>query len=70
MQAEKGILQTLLETLPQIGNVRWIGLRPERRAPLQVVSEVAVSPEQGLIGDRYRRKQGKRQVTQQAQMRA
>lgn len=63
MREEKGILQKLLETLPQVGTVEWIGLRPERRAPLQSVSEVEVTQENGLVGDRYRRKQGKRQVT-------
>lgn len=60
---EKGIIQTLLETLPQIGRVQWIGVRPERRAPMQAVNSVEVTTETGLIGDRYRRKQGKRQVT-------
>lgn len=43
--------------------MRWIGVRPQRRAPLQSVSEVAVTRENGLVGDRYTRKQGKRQVT-------
>jgi MOSC domain-containing protein YiiM len=63
MEAEQGILQKLLDTLPQVGAVRWIGLRPERRAPLHAVAEVNVTQDHGLIGDRYRRKQGKRQVT-------
>jgi MOSC domain-containing protein YiiM len=40
-------------TLPQVGRVKWIGLRPERRAPIQVVEEVEVD-EQGLVGDFFK----------------
>ena len=36
--------------MPQIGRVTWIGLRPERGAPINVVNEV-VANEQGLDGD-------------------
>lgn len=42
----------------------WMGLRTERRAPVQVVSEAVAVPERGLLGDRATRNQGgKRQVT-------
>jgi MOSC domain-containing protein YiiM len=54
----------LLNTLPQIGEVTWIGIRPLRRAPLEVKTEVRVSPEQGLLGDHYAGKYNtNRQVT-------
>lgn len=53
----------LLETLPQRGKVDWIGIRPERRAPIQVLTEVQAVTESGLVGDRYAGRSGKRQVT-------
>ncbi|CAA6809838.1 MAG: FIG060329: MOSC domain protein [uncultured Thiotrichaceae bacterium] len=53
----------LLETLPQRGRVDWIGLRPERRATMNVVNEVEAVTNSGLLGDRYAGTSGKRQVT-------
>jgi MOSC domain-containing protein YiiM len=54
----------LLNTLPQQGRVEWIGLRPERRLPLQQVTEVQAVPGKGLIGDRFSGTvDSKRQVT-------
>ena len=56
-------ISNLLNTLPQIGKVTWIGLRPERRAPMEVVEHVETCPQKGLIGDRYSSRAGKRHVT-------
>ncbi len=56
-------LQQLLNTLPQQGEVTWIGLRPERRAPMKSVQDVVASPTAGLEGDRYQGRSGQRQVT-------
>ncbi len=56
-------LKILRNTLPQIGHVSWIGLRPERRATILVVDKVKAVVESGLIGDRYAGRSGKRQVT-------
>jgi len=53
----------LFDTLPQQGRVEWIGIRPERRAPIDVVSYVQADTQLGLIGDRYAGSSGKRQVT-------
>lgn len=53
----------LLDSLPQTGRVEWIGLRPALRAPLVAVAQVEVDPERGLIGDHYRGRSAKRQVT-------
>ena len=54
----------LFQSLPQVGTVNWIGLRPGKRQPMTVVNEVEVCLEQGLIGDRYSGKPGgKRMVT-------
>jgi MOSC domain-containing protein YiiM len=61
---EKPTLKTLLGTLPQKGNVRWIGIRPARREPLQQVAEVEVDEKEGLLGDHFSgKKSSKRQVT-------
>ncbi len=56
-------IQTLLNTLPQKGKITWIGLRPERRATMKLVNRVQATTEQGLIGDRYSGREGKRHVT-------
>ena len=56
-------IQTLLNTLPQTGTVSWIGLRPQRRAIINVVEQVEAFKDTGLIGDRYAGTAGKRQVT-------
>lgn len=60
---QKSPIKVLLDTLPQVGQVRWIGLRPERRATLDIVSEVMAKTEFGLQGDRYAGRSGDRQVT-------
>ncbi|MEX1198623.1 MAG: MOSC domain-containing protein [Pseudohongiellaceae bacterium] len=61
---ESSPLQTLLDTLPQTGRVEWIGLRPERDAPMVEVEHAHATPDTGLEGDRYRGRPGsKRQVT-------
>lgn len=58
------IISPLLNTLPQQGNVRWIGIRPERQKPVQVVNAVLAKAERGLEGDHFNGKPGsKRQVT-------
>lgn len=46
------------------GRLAWIGLRPERRAPMRVVVEARLAPGVGLEGDRWRGgATGGRQVT-------
>lgn len=62
--AESSPLQILLDTLPQTGRVEWLGLRPEREAPMIEVERAHAGPGIGLEGDRYRgRPASKRQVT-------
>jgi len=53
----------LLDSLPQVGRVEWIGVRPERRAPIEVRESVQADNAQGLVGDRYAGRSAKRQVT-------
>lgn len=57
-------LNELLGTLPQIGTVRWIGVRPSRRVPMVIVSTVEARAGAGLTGDRFSGSAAsKRQVT-------
>jgi len=56
-------LTQLFETLPQIGRVEWIGVRPARRQAMRVIDQVNAETEHGLVGDRYAGSSGKRQVT-------
>ncbi|MBB6428560.1 MOSC domain-containing protein [Algisphaera agarilytica] len=61
---ESSPMKKLLDTLPQVGRVEWIGVRPGRGEPMASLEQSQVSPEQGLDGDRYAGKPGsKRQVT-------
>ena len=54
----------MLETLPQKGTVRWIGVRPERDVAIIELTEVKVTRDSGLEGDRFSGGAGsKRQVT-------
>jgi len=57
-------LARLFDAPMRPGRVLWIGLRPERRAPMRVVDEAALDPGDGLFGDRYaNRAERTRQVT-------
>jgi MOSC domain-containing protein YiiM len=51
----------LTNRFPRAGVLRWIGLRPARRAAMEVVDAARVSVDGGLEGDRGRG--GKRAVT-------
>jgi MOSC domain-containing protein YiiM len=57
-------LARLMARFPHAGRVEWIGLRPERRAPLATVAQAEAIAGYGLAGDHYASKtNGKRQVT-------
>ncbi|HHG84979.1 MAG TPA: hypothetical protein ENJ82_09555 [Bacteroidetes bacterium] len=46
------------------GKVAWIGLRSERRAPMQVIAQAEAVANHGFIGDRKAKKPGShRQIT-------
>lgn len=45
-------MREMLKTMPQIGTVNWIGIRPGRRETIQVVNETEIT-ETGLQGDRF-----------------
>ena len=56
-------IHSLMDTLPQTGKVIWIGLRPAKKAMMQIVDSVTAQTDNGLTGDRYAGRTGKRQVT-------
>lgn len=57
-------MRELIDTIPQIGTLDWIGVRPSRDEPMTTLENVEVCLENGLIGDRFAGKAGaKRQVT-------
>ncbi len=50
--------------VPQVGRLIWIGVRPERAAPMHALDTVELVADRGLAGDRAgRRAGGKRQVS-------
>ena len=53
----------LMNMLPQQGVVEWIGIRPEREAPLLRVEQISTRTDYGLEGDHYKSIGGKRQVS-------
>lgn len=57
-------IHQLMNTLPQQGKLEWIGLRPARRAALDIVEQAECIADHGIRGDRSAEKAGgKRQVT-------
>jgi len=62
--AESKALQVLLDTLPQVGRVMWIGIRPSRAEPMMALDSVQVAVDRSLAGDRFNGSAGNpRQVT-------
>ena len=60
----KSTVAQLLATLPQVGRVEWIGIRPARRAELLALPEVEALTDSRLAGDHASPKPGgKRQLT-------
>jgi len=41
----------------------WLGLRPDRRVPVQPVMTLQLDPQQGALGDRYAGRSGNRHLT-------
>lgn len=56
-------LARLLDAPMRRGRVQWIGVRPARKAPMQVLESAVFDPENGLKLDRYGGRYGQRQVT-------
>ena len=56
-------IEKTYKTLPQIGQIDWMGIRSEKKRPLTEVEQVQVTTEDGLEGDHYKGSSRKRQVT-------
>ena len=56
-------LKELFEHFAHPGQIDWIGIRPVRKGAVEVVQEVTVTTEKGIIGDHYSGSSGKRHVT-------
>jgi len=59
-------MKQLLETLPQVGRLEWIGLSPESHGEIASVESAEVERKTGLNGDHHARSgngRSKRQVT-------
>ena len=56
-------ISDLFTVFPRPGRVEWIGIRPEKRAPVQAVPAVTVRQNKGLAGDHYGGTSGTRDVT-------
>lgn len=58
------LMQELLASMPQRGRVEWIGLRPAKRAELEIVTHAMALENRGLAGDhRSECEGGERQLT-------
>ena len=60
---EAATIRQLMARHAGAGRLDWIGLRPAREVPMAVVERVLARAGQGLEGDRYASRDGKRQVT-------
>ena len=56
-------IKDLFDVFPLLGRVEWLGIRPERREPVEVVNAIEVSREKGILGDHYSGQSGSRHVT-------
>ena len=56
-------MKELFNIMPQVGQVDWISIRPEKRGEVIEVEEIAVTVDTGLSGDHYGKEGGKRMVT-------
>jgi len=52
-----------MDTLPQVGEVTWIGVRPATREPVIAPDRVEAVMGSGLTGDRFKARSTKREVT-------
>ncbi len=56
-------LPQLMSQFAGPGKAVWIGIRPERKAEIIPVNSVIVDPVNGIQGDHYAGRSGKRQIT-------
>jgi MOSC domain-containing protein YiiM len=56
-------MKKLLRSMPQVGKIEFISIRPERKILPSILKNVKISVEKGLEGDHYKGSSRKRQVT-------
>ena len=57
-------IREMLDTMPQVGVVKWLGIRPAARQPLHEVETIEIDEVNSIVGDHYSGKPlSKRQVT-------
>jgi MOSC domain-containing protein YiiM len=56
-------IKMLSQQFPKSGTLVWIGIRPARKQTLLTPENIMADCTQGLVGDRYSGRSGKRQVT-------
>lgn len=56
-------LARLIATPVRPGRIVWIGIRPGRREPMAPVDMAELDPGLGVVGDRYAKAGGARQIT-------
>lgn len=56
-------IKDLFNVFPRPGRVEWLGIRPQRRDPVEAVQQVETSPKKGILGDHYSGQSGSRHVT-------
>ena len=57
-------MKDLMNSLPQVGEVVWLGIRPSRRASVHAIECVMLDVVDGVAGDHFNGAAGsKRQVT-------
>ncbi len=56
-------IKDLFDVFPRPGRVEWLGIRPERCEPVEVVEAIEVSGKKGILGDHYSGQSGNRHVT-------
>lgn len=56
-------LKQLMNNYSQAGTVEWIGIRPDKKLELISIKHAMLDPLNGIEGDHYAGRTGKRQVT-------
>ncbi len=56
-------IKALMRSIPQVGKVEWVSVRPKAKGEVKPLEEVEAQEGKGLVGDHYSGKSGNRQVT-------
>jgi MOSC domain-containing protein YiiM len=56
-------IKELMRSIPQVGKVEWVSIRPIARGEVTPLETVEAQVGKGLVGDHYGGKSGKREVT-------